>query len=181
MVIERQQERNASQMLNSFLYLQKDSEQDNGHSLDLGAEKKCYLISEDGPQGEWDKNAELMMLTFGESTHPLFRSSEDSPQGEWDKMAEKMMVTLAESGHPVFRATSPLSRGVLKSKGGGKLSIHYCADQESITTVFRTITSVNQLSIYGTVSDLCDEYRICQARTERPVIAQFLRCSRRNV
>ena len=32
--------------------------------------------------------------------------SEDSPQGEWDKMAEKMMVTLAESGHPVFRATS---------------------------------------------------------------------------
>ena len=37
--------------------------------------------------------------------------SEDSPQGEWDKMAEKMMVTLAESGHPVFRATSPLSRG----------------------------------------------------------------------
>ena len=37
--------------------------------------------------------------------------SEDSPQGEWDKIAEKMMVTLAESGHPVFRATSPLSRG----------------------------------------------------------------------
>ena len=28
---------------------------------------------------------------------------EDGPQGEWDKMAEKMMVTLAESGHPVFR------------------------------------------------------------------------------
>ena len=42
--------------------------------------------------------------------------SEDSPQGEWDKMAEKMMVTLAESGHPVFRATSPLSRGQLKKQ-----------------------------------------------------------------
>ena len=49
---------------------------------------------------------------------------EDSPQGEWDKMAVKMMFTFAESGHLVFRATSPLSRGVLKSKGGGKLSIH---------------------------------------------------------
>ena len=61
--------------------------------------------------------------------------SEDSPQGEWDKMTE-MMVTLAESGHPVFRATSPLSRGQLKSKSVGKLSIHYCADQETITTVF---------------------------------------------
>ena len=42
--------------------------------------------------------------------------SEDSPQGEWDKMAEKMMVTHAESGHPVFRATSPLSRGTLKKQ-----------------------------------------------------------------
>ena len=60
--------------------------------------------------------------------------SEDSPQGERDKMAEKMMLTFAESGHPVFRATSPLSRGQLKSKGGGKLSIHYCADLETIKT-----------------------------------------------
>ena len=28
--------KNANQMLNSFLYMQKDLEQDNGHSLDLG-------------------------------------------------------------------------------------------------------------------------------------------------
>ena len=67
----------------------------------------------------------------------------------------KMMVTLAESGHPVFRATSPLSRGVLQSKGGGKLSIHCCADQETITTVFRTIASVNQLSLHGAVAEMC--------------------------
>ena len=65
--------------------------------------------------------------------------SEDSPQGEWDKMAEKMMSTFGESGHPVFRATSPLSRGTLKSKGGGKLSIHFCADGDTIETVFRRI------------------------------------------
>ena len=43
--------------------------------------------------------------------------SAGSPQGELDKIAEKMILTFAESGHPVFRATSPLSRGVLKSKG----------------------------------------------------------------
>ena len=84
--------------------------------------------------------------------------SEDSPQGEWDKMAEKMMVTLAESGHPVFRATSKLSRGQLWSKGGGNLSIHYCADQDTIKTVFRTITSANQLSLYGAVAEMCEEY-----------------------
>ena len=95
---------------------------------------------------------------------------EDSPQGIWDKMAQKMMLTFAESGHPVFRATSPLSRGVLKSKGGGKLSIHYCADFATMETVFRTISSVNQLSLYGAVAEMCEEYESCHDRTVRPVV-----------
>ena len=82
-----------------------------------------------------------------------------------------MMIKFGESGHPVFRATSPLSRGALKSKGGGKLSTHFCADGDTIETVFRTTISVNQLSIYGAVSELCEEYSICQTRTVRPVLA----------
>ena len=81
--------------------------------------------------------------------------SEDSPQGEWDTMAQKMMLTFAESGHTIFRATSPLSKGQLKGKGHGKLSIHYCADSETITTI------------------LSHNY-FCES-------AQSLRCSRRNV
>ena len=81
------------------------------------------------------------------------------------------MLTFAESKHPIFRSTSPSSRGVLKSKGGGKLSIHFCADGERVETVFRTIISVNQLSVYGAVSDLCEKYGTCQARTGRPVLA----------
>ena len=72
--------------------------------------------------------------------------------------------------HPVFRSTSPLSRGTLKSKGGGKLPIHFCADEGTIETVFRTIISFNQLSIYGAVSDLCEEYKSCHVRTWRPVL-----------
>ena len=83
-----------------------------------------------------------------------------------------MMIKFGESVHPVFRATSPFSRGTLKSKGGGKLSIHFCADWDTIETVFRTIISVNQLSIYGAVSDLCEEYSSCQTRTGRPVLAE---------
>ena len=74
------------------------------------------------------------------------------------EIAELMMLEFGKSGHPVFRATSPLSRGVLKSKGGRKLSIHDCADFETIETVFRTIISVNQLSLHG------------HDRTERPVV-----------
>ena len=38
--------------------------------------------------------------------------------------------------------------------------------------LFRTIISVNQLSIYGAVSDLCEEYSICQTSTGRPVVKE---------
>ena len=129
---------------------------------------------------EFESNAQLVSLLakrFGAGQWSSLRSgsekkwysiSEDSPQGEWGKMAEKMMITLAESGHPVSRATSPLSRRVLKNKGGGKLSIHYCADLETITTVFRTITSVNQLSLYGAFAEVYDEYE--SYHVGRPVV-----------
>ena len=63
-----------------------------------------------------------------------------------------------------------LSRGTLKSKGGGKLSTHFCAYGETVETVLRTIISVNQLSIYGAVSDLCDECKSCHVRTVRLVL-----------
>ena len=76
-----------------------------------------------------------MVIFIGPGSEKKWYSvSEDSPQGECDKIAEEMMLTFAESTHPVFRSTSPLSRGVLKSKGHGKLSIHIAADQETIET-----------------------------------------------
>ena len=34
-----------------------------------------------------------------------------TPNGEWNKTAEVMMLNFAESGHPVFRATSAQERG----------------------------------------------------------------------
>ena len=82
-----------------------------------------------------------------------------------------MMKKIGESGHPVFRSTSPLSRGMLKSKGSGKLSIHFCADGRTFETVLRTIISVNLLSMYGAVQDLFEEYKACHVRTGRPVMA----------
>ena len=67
---------------------------------------------------------------------------------------------------------SPLFRGTLESKGGVNLFLHFCADGDTIETVFRTIISVNQPSIYGAVSDLCKEYSRCQTRTRRLVVAE---------
>ena len=50
------------------------------------------------------------------------------------------------------------------------MSIHYCADFETIETVFRTIISVNQLSLYWAVADVCEDYESCHDRTVRPVV-----------
>ena len=90
---------------------------------------------------------------------------ENSPQGIWDHIAEKMLVDFAESGCPIFRATTPLSRSKLRSKGHGKLSIHFAADQETIETIFRIIVSANQLSLYGAVANMCEEFESLHDRS----------------
>ena len=91
-------------MLNDIIWRSKDNEQECELSASLvsiyakrfptrlwsffgtGSEKKWYSTYNEGPRGEWDRVAELMMLQFFQSTHPI------------------------------FRATSPLSRGTLKAK-----------------------------------------------------------------
>ena len=44
----------------------------------------------------------------------------------------------------------------------GKLSIHFAADYPTIETVFRRIISANQLSIYGAVANICEEFEAHQ-------------------
>ena len=79
-----------------------------------------------------------------------------------------MLVEFAESGCPIFRATTPLYRGQLRSKGHGKLSIHFAATQETIETIFRIIVSANQLSLYGAVANMCEEYESLHDRSGQP-------------
>ena len=123
------------------------------------------IFAKNFPAGSWS------FLGPGSETK-WYSTNQERPEGKWDRVAELMMINFGQSGHPVFRATSPLSRGTLKSKGGGQLSTHFCADGDTIETVFRTIIPVNQLSIYGAVSELCEEYSIYQKSTGRPVVAE---------
>ena len=81
-----------------------------------------------------------------------------------------MLLEFAESGHTIFRATTPLSRGILKSKGRGKLSFHFAADGDTIDTIYRIILSVNQLSVYGAVAAVCEEFEGHQDRSGEPEI-----------
>ena len=99
-----------------------------------------------------------------------YSMEENSPQGIWDNIAEKFLVEFAESGCPIYRATCPLSRGQLKSKGHGKLSIHSAATQETIETIFRIIVSANQLSLHGAVAEICEECETLHERTVRLVV-----------
>ena len=94
---------------------------------------------------------------------------ESKSQGEWDRVAE-LMISIPVTADTQFSILRPLSRGTLKSKGGEKLSIHFCADDGTIETVFGTIVSANQLSIYGAVSDGSEEYKSCHVRTGRRVL-----------
>ena len=116
---------------------------------------------------------------IGPGSEKKWYSSENSPQGAWDNIAEQMLLEFAESGHPIFRATTPLSRGILKSKGRGKLSIHFAADQDIVDTIYRIILSVNQLSVYGAVAAVCEEFEDHQDRTGELVILmrQSMDCS----
>ena len=102
--------------------------QDNEQECELSAQLVSIYARRFSP-GRWS--------FFGPGPEKKCYSTRDSrPQGEWDRVAELMMIKFGESGHPVFRATSPLSRGTLKSKGGGKSSIHFCADGETVENCF---------------------------------------------
>ena len=57
---------------------------------------------------------------------------------------------------------------ILKSKGHGKLSIQFAADEFTIETIFRIIISVNHLSIYGAVAAICEEFETHQDRSGEP-------------
>ena len=77
----------------------------------------------------------------------------------------KCFLKLAECGHPIFRATTPLSRCILKSKGHCQ-----CISLQIIQQLklFCTIISANQLSLYGAVANMCEEFEAHQDRSSEP-------------
>ena len=135
---------------------------------DKGKEEECLanakvvsILAKQFGAGQWS--------FIGPSSEKKWYSMEgNSPQGIWDHIADKMLLEFAESGCPIFRATTPLSRSKLKSKGHGKLSIHYCADQATIEIIIRIIVFANQLSLYGAIANMCEEYESLHDRSGQP-------------
>ena len=75
------------------------------------------------------------------------------PDGSWNQSAENTMANFSGSGHPIFRASSAFERGELRSKGGGKKSIHFNGGEENIELLLCTVISANQL-MYPKISGL---------------------------
>ena len=111
-------------MFNDFSWRSEEKEQECNANADF-----VSFCARKFPPGRWS------FLGLG-SEKKWYSTYNERPRGEWVRFAKLMMIKFGESGHPVFRATSPVSRGTLKSKGGGKLSIHFCADGDTIETFF---------------------------------------------
>ena len=79
-----------------------------------------------------------------------------TPEGKWDSTATHMVERFKDTAHPVFKSISALSRGILKKKKN-RDNIHFNADASNTELFFRIIHSVNQLSIYGAVSNWCEQ------------------------
>ena len=102
---------------------------------------------------DWESNAKLVALfakRFGAGHFSVLvqRKSGTLPvktvhKENGTKLLRRWWWHSQKADTQVFRATSR-----------GNLSIHYCADQDTITTVFHTITSVNQLSLDGAVAEM---------------------------
>ena len=88
-------------MFNDISWGSKDNEQE----YELSAKLVSIYARRSSP-GRWS------FLGPG-SEKKWYSTHESKPQGEWDRVAELMMIKFSESGHPVFRSTSPLPRGTL--------------------------------------------------------------------
>ena len=98
-------------MFNDIIWGSEDNEKErNANSTIVSPFAKRF------PAGRWS------FFGPGSETK-WYSTDKERPGRNWDRVAELMMIKFGESGHPVFRVTSPSSRGTLKSNGGGKLSV----------------------------------------------------------
>ena len=83
-------------MFNDILWWSEDNERECNANADL-----VSIFARKFPPGRWS------FLVFG-SEKKWYSTCIDRPQGEWDGVAELMMIKFGESGHPVFWATESI-------------------------------------------------------------------------
>ena len=109
---EKAIKKNVWQMPESSKYLRENLVLDNGHLLD-------QVLKRSGPLWKRIVHKELGIISRTKCC--------------WNSQKGDILLSVQ---------TTPLSRGILRSKGHGKLSIHFTADNPTIETIFRIIISV---------------------------------------
>ena len=99
---------------------------------------------------------------IGPGSEKKWYSSENSPQGSLGQHCGTNVAGICRKWTSYFPCNDSIVQGILKSKGRGKLSIHFAADQNTIDTINRIILSVK--------AAICEEFEDHQDRTEQPVI-----------
>ena len=108
----------------------------------------------------------MKQRAFSKTVHTSRNTSYVTPE-----MTSTLSPCTRTLSYPILRHDLPqLLRLFILARSIPATIQHFCADEGTIETVFRTIISVNQLSIFGAVSDVCEEYSTCQTRTVRPVL-----------
>ena len=136
---------------------------DNEEKL-LANAKVVFLLAKKFGKGQWSFIGLRFLRRSGTSME------ENSAHKEFGIIiAEKDVGGIRRkrmSNFPLQRLHCP--GGELRSKGHGKLSIHFAATQETIETIFSIIVSANQLSLYGAVANMCEECESLHDRSGQP-------------
>ena len=120
--------------------------QDNEQECKLSANLVFYFEARRFPPGSWIRKGVAFY-------------SWQQPQGECDRVEELMMVTQADTQSSDPRVQSP--KECWRAKVEENYQYTAALVRKRLKLFFRTITSVNQLSIYRGVSDLCEECKAC--------------------
>ena len=92
---------------------------------------------------------------------------EDKPQRNLEPCRGKDAVGICRKAHVNFQCYDSIARGESRANTW-KTVIHNCADLETIETIFRTIVSANQLSLFGAIANICEEYESLHDRSGQP-------------
>ena len=138
LVTEKATKKNVWQMPESSKYLQRNLVLDNGHLL-------VQVLKRSGILEKRIAHKDLGIISRTKCC--------------WNSQKADILFSVQR-----FHCPGVFSR----AKDIGKLSIHFTADYPTIETVFRIIISANQLSIYGSVATMCEEFENHQDRSGEP-------------
>ena len=120
----------------------KDFQQHVGHSSDLDRKQKWFSTFNEGSTWRMGQSRWLDDDQIWRKQTPSFPSHE-----------------------------SVVSRNAQKQRWWKIINTTLALMMERLKLFFAQFISFHQLSIYGAVSDLCEEYKTCHVRTVRPVLA----------